>query len=58
MNVAHLIAKKRDGETLDQTDIESLIDGFTAGDVPDYQMSAFAMAVVFQGHDDRGDGRG
>ena len=30
MNVAHLIAQKRDGETLDQADIESLINGFTS----------------------------
>jgi pyrimidine-nucleoside phosphorylase len=49
MNVADLIAQKRDGQTLDEKDINQLIDGFTAGDVPDYQMSAFAMAVFFQG---------
>lgn len=49
MNVADLIAQKRDGKTLEENDIKALIDGFTAGDVPDYQMSAFAMAVFFQG---------
>lgn len=49
MNVAHLIAQKRDGQTLTEKDIQSLIEGFTAGDVPEYQMSAFAMAVFFQG---------
>ncbi len=49
MNVADLIAQKRDGQTLDEKDIQTLIEGFTAGDVPDYQMSAFAMAVFFQG---------
>lgn len=49
MNVADLIAQKRDGHALAQQDIESLIQGFTSGDVPDYQMSAFAMAVFFKG---------
>jgi len=49
MNVADLIAQKRDGETLAEKDITTLIEGFTAGDVADYQMSAFAMAVFFQG---------
>ncbi len=49
MNVADLIAQKRDGQTLDEKDIQALIAGFTTGDVPDYQMSAFAMAVFFQG---------
>jgi len=49
MNVAHLIAQKRDGETLAEKDIQALIEGFTAGDVPEYQMSAFAMAVFFKG---------
>lgn len=49
MNVAHLIAQKRDGNTLDQKEIDALIQGFTSGDVPDYQMSAFAMAVFFNG---------
>jgi len=49
MNVADLIAQKRDGQTLREKDIETLIDGFTSGDVPEYQMSAFAMAVFFKG---------
>ncbi len=49
MNVAHLIAQKRDGQTLTEKDIHHLIDGFTAGEVPEYQMSAFSMAVFFQG---------
>lgn len=49
MNVADLIAQKREGQTLDEKDIKELIEGFTTGDVPDYQMSAFAMAVFFKG---------
>lgn len=49
MNIAKLIRDKRDGQSLDQAQITSLIDGFTNGNVPDYQMSAFAMAVFFKG---------
>ncbi len=49
MNVAHLIAKKRDGRTLSDVEITFLIDGYSRGHVPDYQMSAFAMAIYFQG---------
>lgn len=43
-----LIAKKQAGEILSREEIEFIIDGFTKGDIPDYQMSAFAMAVYFQ----------
>jgi pyrimidine-nucleoside phosphorylase len=49
MNAVKLIAKKRDGENLSEDEIRFLIDGFTSGDIPDYQMSAFCMAVYFQG---------
>lgn len=44
-----LIARKRDGGILEDGQIRDLIKGFTAGDVTDAQMSAFAMAVYFQG---------
>jgi pyrimidine-nucleoside phosphorylase len=44
-----LIEKKRDGYELTKEEIEFLINGFTKGDIPDYQMSTFAMAVFFQG---------
>lgn len=44
-----LIVRKRDGGTLAPEDIRSLIEGYTKGAVPDYQMSAFAMAVFFRG---------
>lgn len=43
-----LIAKKRDGGTLDAGEIEALIEGYVAGEVPDYQMAAFLMAVYFR----------
>ncbi len=49
MRMYDLIAKKRDGETLTQQEIEFIIDGFTKGEIPDYQMSAFLMAVYLKG---------
>lgn len=48
-NPATLIKKKRGGEALSKEEITFLVEGFTKGDVPDYQMSAFLMAVYFQG---------
>ena len=51
LHVPTLIARKREGETLDPAEIRKLIEGYTAGEIPDYQMSAFAMAVFFQGMD-------
>jgi pyrimidine-nucleoside phosphorylase len=44
-----VIEKKRDGGTLSPAEIRSFVDGFTRGDIPDYQMSALAMAVFFRG---------
>lgn len=49
MNPVQLIKKKRDGEHLTREELKFLIDGFTKGDIPDYQMSAFLMATFFQG---------
>lgn len=49
MNTVELITKKRDGYELTEAEIEYLVNGYTAGDIPDYQMSAFLMAVYFQG---------
>lgn len=49
MRTVDLIQKKRDGLELSKAEIEWLINGYVAGDVPDYQMSAFAMAIYFQG---------
>ena len=48
MNVAQIIEAKRDGKHLDASDITQLITGYADGSVPDYQMSAFAMATYFQ----------
>jgi pyrimidine-nucleoside phosphorylase len=52
-----LIQRKRDGEELAPEEIEFLIDGYTRGDIPDYQMSAFLMAVYFKGMSDSEIGR-
>ena len=49
MRAVDLIQKKRDGQELTSTEIKWLIEGYVAGTVPDYQMSAFAMAVYFKG---------
>ena len=48
-----MIAKKRDGGELTSREIEHLIQGYTAGDIPDYQMSALTMAIYFRGMTDR-----
>jgi pyrimidine-nucleoside phosphorylase len=48
MRMVDLIQKKRDGMSLTKEEIHFLIQGYTNGDIPDYQMSAFAMAVFFQ----------
>lgn len=49
MHVPTLIEKKREGQELTAEEISELISGFTAGEIPDYQMSAWAMAVFFRG---------
>ncbi|MEO6872825.1 MAG: thymidine phosphorylase [Chthoniobacterales bacterium] len=49
MHIPSLIERKRDGAELAPNEIAALIDGFTRGEIPDYQMSAWAMAVFFRG---------
>lgn len=46
---ARLIEKKRDGQELRPHELEAFLGAYLAGDVPEYQMSAFLMAVVFTG---------
>lgn len=53
MRVVELIAKKRDGQSLTSDEIAWLIAGYAGGAVPDYQMAAWAMAVLLRGMDDR-----
>lgn len=49
--VPRLIERKRDGQALSAAEWQGLIRGYVAGDIPDYQMAALAMAVVFRGLD-------
>jgi pyrimidine-nucleoside phosphorylase/thymidine phosphorylase len=49
MRVPELIQRKRDGEELDREELSALVGGYTRGEVPDYQMAAFLMAVYFKG---------
>ncbi|MGE5674025.1 MAG: pyrimidine-nucleoside phosphorylase [Mycobacterium leprae] len=49
MRTYDIIYKKRMNGELTTAEIEHLVQGFAQGEIPDYQMSAFAMAVCFQG---------
>ncbi len=53
MRMVNLIAKKRDGQALTSDEIDWIVTGYAAGTIPDYQMSAWAMAVLLRGMDDR-----
>lgn len=44
-----LIEKKRDGQILDADEIRWFINGYSKGEIPDYQMAAMAMAIYFRG---------
>ena len=52
MRVYDIIEKKRDNLELSREEINCLIKGYVAGEIPDYQMSAFLMAVYFNGMSD------
>ena len=49
MHVPSLIEKKRDGQALTTKEINLVVEDFTVGEIPDYQMSALAMAIFFRG---------
>lgn len=53
MRIVDLITKKRDGGEFTRAEIEHFVREFTAGNIPDYQAAAWAMAVYFQGMSDR-----
>ena len=53
MRTVDLIHRKRDGEELSQEEIAYFVEGYTRGEIPDYQMSAFLMSVFFSGMSDR-----
>ena len=52
MRMVELIEKKRDGGKLSAAEIRFIIDGYTAGEIPDYQLSALLMAIIFRGMDE------
>ncbi len=49
MNAVEIIEKKRDGEPLSGDEIRFFVDGYTRGDIPDYQAAAWCMAVYIRG---------
>ena len=49
MRMYDIIMKKRNGEALSKPEIDFFIEGYTKGDIPDYQVSALMMAIYFQG---------
>ena len=51
MTAYEIISKKRDGRTLSSEEINFFINGFTCGEIPDYQMSALLMAIYLKGMD-------
>jgi pyrimidine-nucleoside phosphorylase len=51
IRVVDLIERKRDGGKLTPAEIDHLIQGYTRGEIPDYQIAAFLMAVVLRGMD-------
>ena len=53
MLMTDLIAKKRDGGELSTEEIAFMIEGYTKGEIADYQMSAMCMAILFRGMNDR-----
>lgn len=53
MNMLELIEKKRDGAILSKDEIQFFVDGVTHQTLPDYQISAFLMAVLFKGMNDQ-----
>jgi pyrimidine-nucleoside phosphorylase len=52
MNVVELIERKRDGGRVEAAEWRTLMRAYAADEVPDYQMSALAMAILFQGMED------
>src|SRR4051812_25298812 len=52
MTPYELIKAKRDGQALSPADIQAFLDGYTKGELPDYQMAAMLMAVFFRGMND------
>lgn len=51
MRAVDIIEKKKHGEVLSREEINYMVEAYTQGDIPDYQMSAFLMTIYFQGMD-------
>ena len=49
MRMVDLIQKKKNGESLTNEEIKFIVEGYTKGEIPDYQMSAFLMSVYYKG---------
>jgi len=52
MNFLEILRKKRDGEKLSEEEIKWAVENYTKGNIPDYQFSAFLMAIYLRGLDD------
>ena len=52
MNAVDIIARKRDAQALTSEELKFFVDGYAKGDIPDYQASAWCMAVVLNGMTD------
>ena len=52
MNILEIISKKQQGLELDEEEIKYVVNGFTNDEIPNYQMSAFLMAIYFKGMTD------
>lgn len=53
MRMVDLILKKRSGAELSEQEIDFIVQGYTKGEIPDYQMSALTMAIYFRGMSDK-----
>src|SRR5215472_2855984 len=53
MRTVDLVLRKRGGDELGVEEIQYLVNGYTSGEIPDYQMSSFLMATFFSGMTDR-----
>ncbi len=53
MRMVDIIEKKRDGGTLTEAEIAFVVSGYVKGTIPDYQVSAWLMAIYFQGMTDQ-----
>ena len=53
MRMYDIIHKKRDGEALTEAEIHNFVEGYTSGDIPDYQAAALCMAIYFRGMNDK-----